>query len=119
MLKAEKLLPIPITATELVNLFLKTNNAMLTRGNDIQIFQTGQEKFDALLADIQKAKHHIHLEYFTIFDDNIGQKLIQLLTQKAREGVEVRIIYDQFGSHGRHDRLYRPLRRAGGIAIPF
>ncbi|MBU7455080.1 cardiolipin synthase [Leuconostoc fallax] len=119
LLKAEKLLPIPITATELVNLFLKTNNAMLTRGNDIQIFQTGQEKFDALLADIQKAKHHIHLEYFTIFDDNIGQKLIQLLTQKAREGVEVRIIYDQFGSHGRHDRLYRPLRRAGGIAIPF
>lgn len=119
LLKAEKLLPIPITATELVNLFLKTNNAMLTRGNDIQIFQTGQEKFDALLADIRKAKHHIHLEYFTIFDDNIGQKLIQLLTQKAREGVDVRIIYDQFGSHGRHDRLYRPLRRAGGIAIPF
>lgn len=117
--KIEDLLPIPDSASELVRLFLTSDDAVLTRGNEIQIFTNGVDKFNALFEDIQQAKHHIHLEYFTIYDDKIGNQLIDLLTQKAQEGVEVRIIFDQFGSHGQHRKMYKRLRHAGGIVAPF
>lgn len=117
--KIEQLLPIPDSASELVRLFLTSDDAVLTRGNDIQTFTDGYEKFKALFEDIQHASHHIHLEYFTIYDDRVGNQLIDLLTQKAREGVEVRVVYDQFGSHGQHHDMYKRLRDAGGVAAPF
>ncbi|EEJ42039.1 cardiolipin synthase [Leuconostoc mesenteroides] len=115
----ENLLPIPYSATELLKLFLSSDRAVLTRGNKITIFSDGQKKFDKLFSDIRAAKEHIHLEYFSIFDDKIGHQLVDLLTEKASEGVEVRVIYDQFGSHGQHPKMYRQLRAAGGVAVPF
>ncbi len=115
----ENLLPIPYSATELLKLFLSSDRAVLTRGNKITIFSDGQKKFDKLFSDIRAAKEHIHLEYFSIFDDKIGHQLVDLLTEKAGEGVEVRVIYDQFGSHGQHPKMYRQLRAAGGVAVPF
>ena len=117
--KIEQLLPVPDAASELVNLFLSSDEAVLTRGNDIKVYNNGQDKFAALFEDIRQAKHHIHLEYFTIYDDHIGNQLIDLLTAKAQEGVEVRVIFDQFGSHGQHRRLYKRLRLAGGVATSF
>ncbi|MEX0381090.1 cardiolipin synthase [Leuconostoc sp. MS02] len=117
--KIEKLLPIPDSASELVRLFLTSDDAVLTRGNDIQTFTNGFDKFNALFEDIKQATHHIHLEYFTIYDDKIGNQLIDLLTKKARAGVEVRIVFDQFGSHGQHRDMYKRLRDAGGKAAPF
>ena len=115
----EELLPIPYAASELVNLFLVSDEAILTRGNSIDIFDNGEDKFEALFNDIRQAKHHIHIEYFTIYDDNIGNQLIDLLTEKAKQGIEVRVIFDQFGSHGQHRKLYKRLRQSGGIAVSF
>lgn len=115
----EQLLPIPDSAAELANLFLRTDEAVLTRGNTIQIYTNGADKFTAMFDDIRQATHHIHLEYFTIYDDKIGNQLVDLLTQKAREGVEVRVIFDQFGSHGQHHDMYKRLRDAGGVVAPF
>ncbi|MGX6465277.1 cardiolipin synthase [Leuconostoc falkenbergense] len=115
----ETLLPIPESASELLGLFLTSDKSVLTRGNKITIFTDGESKFEALFDDIRAAKEHIHLEYFTIYDDTIGNQLIDLLTQKASEGVEVRVIFDQFGSHGQHVDMYKRLRAAGGVAVPF
>lgn len=112
-------LPIPEVGVELVNLFLNNSEAVLTRGNHVDIYTDGHEKFDALFEAIKTAKHHIHLEYFTIYSDKIGHQLVELLTQKAREGVEVRVIFDQFGSKGQHHHLYKPLVQAGGQVVPF
>ena len=81
--KIEELLPVPDSASELVRLFLTSDDAVLTRGNEIQIFTNGFDKFNALFEDIEQATHHIHLEYFTIYDDKIGNQLIDLLTKKA------------------------------------
>lgn len=117
--KIEELLPVPDSASELVRLFLTSDDAVLTRGNEIQIFTNGFDKFNALFEDIEQATHHIHLEYFTIYDDKIGNQLIDLLTKKAQEGIEVRIVFDQFGSHGQHRDMYKRLRDAGGIVVPF
>ncbi|WP_220738752.1 cardiolipin synthase [Leuconostoc miyukkimchii] len=116
--KIEKLLPIPDSASELVRLFL-SDDSVLTRGNDIKTFTDGYDKFNQLFEDINEATHHIHLEYFAIFDDEIGNQLIDLLIKKAREGIEVRVVFDQFGSHGQHRNMYKRLREAGGKAAPF
>ena len=75
-----------------------TKNAIPTSNNSIQLLNNGEEKFPQLFKDIQNAKHHVHLEYYIFEEDALGKKLLDLLVQKAKNGVEVRIIIDDFGS---------------------
>ena len=69
-----------------------------TQNNTVVLLPTGREKFDALFAAIRQARHYIHLEYFNFRNDSIGMALFDLLGEKAREGVEVRALYDSFGN---------------------
>ncbi|GAK30491.1 cardiolipin synthase [Weissella oryzae SG25] len=106
-------------AEAFIRLFLKNDEAIFTQANAVKIFDDGYEKFTALLFDIANAKHHINVEYFTIYDDEIGNQIINALTQSAARGVRVRVIYDMWGSHGRHKRLFKPLKDAGGQVEAF
>lgn len=69
-----------------------------TDNNSVVFVHTGQEKFEAMFAAIRQARHFIHLEYFNFRNDSIGLALFDLLGQKAREGVEVRAMFDGFGN---------------------
>ncbi|RDY23231.1 cardiolipin synthase [Romboutsia maritimum] len=80
-----------------IRLLLNTGKFPFTTNNNVDIFIDGNEKFDRLIEDIKNAKEHIHLEYFIIKDSNIGRKIQKLLIQKADEGVQIRIIYDDVG----------------------
>ncbi|WDF82967.1 cardiolipin synthase [Lacticaseibacillus pabuli] len=102
-----------------VELFRRLDRAPLIRRNDVTIITDGEEKFKMLLGDIAKAQHSIHIEYYTIYPDNIGTKLRDALTERAKAGVEVRVVYDAFGSHGISKKFWRTLTNAGGEAIPF
>ncbi|MCQ9316058.1 cardiolipin synthase [Pediococcus pentosaceus] len=104
---------------DLVQMFLNTDNAILTTKNDSKIFTDGHEKFNSLFEDLKKAKHHINIEYFTIYDDQLGKKLRKILVQKAREGVQVRVLYDLFGSKGSKQKFFKELIQAGGEVTPF
>ncbi|WP_086476544.1 cardiolipin synthase [Arenibacter amylolyticus] len=78
---------------------LKNNErAVLTFDNEVNILINGEEKFKHLRKDLEAAKEHIHLEYFVVFDDELGESIIDLLCKKAEEGVVVRLIYDDVGS---------------------
>ncbi|KAF0506391.1 cardiolipin synthase [Pediococcus pentosaceus] len=103
----------------LVQMFLNTDNAILTTKNDLKIFTDGHEKFNSLFEDLKKAKHHINIEYFTIYDDQLGKKLRKILVQKAREGVQVRVLYDLFGSKGSKQKFFKELIQASGEVTPF
>ena len=103
----------------LVRLFLNNEQAIFTNENDVEIFTDGHEKFARLFADIENATHHINIEYYTIYDDQIGNELVDLLTKKAQEGVRVRVIFDAWGSGGRHNKMYQRLRDAGGQVEAF
>ncbi|MCM0598677.1 cardiolipin synthase [Periweissella fabalis] len=107
------------SAKELVNMFLKTDKAILTEQNHVEIFTDGKEKFASLFRDLQQAQHHINIEYFTIRNDKTGQKLVQILEERAAAGIRVRVIYDQFGSHGRNKKLFKKLVELGGEVEPF
>lgn len=80
-----------------VSLLLNTGIFPFTINNNMQIYIDGNEKFNSLIKDIRNAKDHIHLEYFIIKDSSIGKKIKNELIEKAKEGIKIRIIYDDVG----------------------
>ncbi len=68
---------------------------------------------EALLAEIARARHHIHIQYYILNDDQTGCRLRDALVAKAREGVRVRILYDDVGSRGAKELLFKGMRDAG------
>jgi cardiolipin synthase len=70
----------------------------MSSNNDVQILKNGEGKFPKMLEHLQNATHHIHLEYYIFEDDNIGNKIIEILCERAASGVEVRMIVDALGN---------------------
>ena len=66
--------------------------------NSVQILPTGVGKYEELFADIREAKRYVHMDYFKFQQDSICMELFGLLAAKARQGVEVRIIFDALGN---------------------
>lgn len=91
----------------------------LTRGNAIDFYHEGKPALDAMLEAIRAATHHIHLETFILRADATGEEFLEALAAKARQGVQVRLLYDAMGSHQvGHGRL-RALLEAGGSSSVF
>ena len=80
---------------------------------DLEIFPSGAEKFARLYRDIEAATDHVHLEYFIWEQDDSDGRFCELLAEKVRQGVEVRVLYDWVGSIGYGKRQLKALRRAG------
>jgi len=76
-----------------------------THNNKIKLLKNGTAKFEDMFAEIAKAKHHIHLDYFNFRNDSIGNALFDLLAVKVAEGVEVRAIFDAFGNSSNNKPL--------------
>jgi len=97
----------------------KSNRAFLLPNNDVRLLFNGEEKFDALIADLQQAQHHIHIEYYIYDNDKIGNTIKNILLEKAKQGVKVRVIYDDFGSKDIRRNIVKELRKNGVEAHPF
>lgn len=104
---------------ELAAMLVKDLGSPLTKNNQVKLLINGEKKFPELLKVIKEAKHHIHLEYYIYEYDEIGTTLIELLIEKAKEGVEVRFIYDDFGSPSIKKKTEERLRAAGAEVFPF
>lgn len=94
-------------------LLLKSSKACLTQDNQIEIFSDGTEKFERLFDDLTKAKRHIHIEYFILKSDYVGGILKQILAEKAKAGLEIRLIYDAVGSWRLSKKYIQELKDAG------
>lgn len=99
--------------SDLVMYNLDTTGAVLTDTNDVDIFTEGNDKFDALLADIREAKHFIHMQYYIIKDDVLFQRIKDALLKKAAQGVEVRILFDGMGCRLVRKKVWKQLSRQG------
>ncbi|NYV66244.1 cardiolipin synthase [Bacillus sp. Gen3] len=104
---------------ELVYMLLVNDDAVMSHDNDVEIFIDGDDKFQSLFEDIRRAKDHIHLLYYIVRDDLLGQKLVELLTIKAKEGVTVRFVYDDMGSRRLPRKFFKSLVDAGGQVASF
>ncbi|MFT8908588.1 MAG: cardiolipin synthase [Lentilactobacillus diolivorans] len=102
-----------------VDMFMTTDSAFLSRQNKVRIFTNGNDLFHRVIEDIEAAQKSIHIEFYTFYNDRIGNEILDLLVKKARQGVEVRVIYDSWGSMGTTRKFFQPLLDAGGRAFPF
>lgn len=84
----------------------------LVLNNRVDLLINGEQKFPALIQALEEAQHHIHLEYYIFEIDRIGQQILEILKAKAREGVEVRLLVDAFGSP-RLAKQAKKLRKEG------
>jgi cardiolipin synthase len=87
--------------------------------NQLDIYTSGREKFVDLFEDIKNAEKFVHANYYIINDDQLGDQFMQLLTKKAAEGVEVRLLYDRMGCRNLSRYTIFELEDAGGKAVPF
>jgi cardiolipin synthase len=84
-------------------------------GDDkVRLLRDGAEAFPAMLAAIRAAKREVLLEMYWVAADQVGERFLRALTERARAGVTVRVIYDAVGSLGLTDRFWAPLLDAGG-----
>ena len=104
---------VPPAYQPLVNLLNRNKQNPLLYGSEIMCYTTGSDKFEALLGEIKQAKHHIHLQYYIFADDEIGRVVKEALIAKAREGVEVRVLYDDVGSWNVKNRFFKEMKNAG------
>lgn len=82
----------------LVRTYFDYKDINTLEGNKVVLLPTAQEKFDDLFEHIRQAKSHIHMEYFNFRNDSISHSLFSLLSRKASEGVDIRILFDAFGN---------------------
>lgn len=98
---------------DIVKLLLSNSRTPLTNRNEVDILNNGEATFAAMFADLRAAKSSIHMEYYIVDNDALGNELAEILCQKAREGVEVRFLYDDVGSWSLSHSYRRGLREAG------
>lgn len=103
---------LPDEYNRLIHLFRNTNQAFPFEGNRVEAFTGGYSKLQALLRELQKAQQHIHMEYYIFEDDAVGRLVRDVLIEKARQGVEVRVIYDDVGCWHVPQRFFEEMRNA-------
>ncbi len=115
----QKQLELPEEHKELIQLFVNQNFALPFKNNETDVYVSGYEFFPALLAEISKATHHIHIVSYIIDDDPLGHLLRDALIDKARKGIEVRLLFDDVGSWKTPNRFFEKMREEGIEVHPF
>ena len=118
--QAQENLPADIAVhKKLVFLALNNSRSILTVHNSTRLYYTGKEALEAMYESAGKARHHIHLQSFIIENDSVGTRWKNLLCRKAMEGVDVCVIYDDFGSWYLPKYFIKEMRTAGVHIEPF
>lgn len=99
---------------QMIKLNLVYGESYLTQNNSIDMFNDGKDFFRSLMKDIKGARYSIDIEFYIIKPDFIGQRLLNLLTDKVKEGVKVRLLVDALGSRRISDRKLKDFIDAGG-----
>lgn len=108
------------TSDSLIVNQLEEEGVKFSHNNSVTLLMSGQEKFDDMFQAIRQARSSVHLEYFNFRNDSIASLLFDILAEKAKEGVEVRALFDGFGNDSNNQPLLkRHLKsiRSRGIEI--
>lgn len=109
-----------IEADNLVTNYLTSSGWVNYNNSDVLFFQTGEAVIKQIIDDLQKAKKYIFIQFFIIKQGVIWDKIIEILAQKVKEGVEVKVIYDDWGAFTLPFQYYKKLYKEYGIeAINF
>ena len=115
----QKDLQLPAEHRQLIDLFVNENFSLPFKDNQVSVYNDGYAFFPALLSEIAKAENHIHIDMYIIADDPLGYLLSDALIDKARKGVEVKLIYDDVGCWNVSHRFFERMRDEGVEVVPF
>ncbi|GIM51749.1 major cardiolipin synthase ClsA [Capnocytophaga cynodegmi] len=104
---------------EIIRFLSQTEQTFVAPNSSIEILNNGENLFPVLLREMRNAKSHIHIEYYIYENDVIGNQVKEILIEKARQGVEVRFIYDDFGSRSIRKNVIKELKENGVQVFPF
>ena len=99
---------------DLQKMNFNNSGAKYTINNSVDVYTNGEDKFKQLIEDIKNAKNYIHVEYYIFKNDFLGKKIIEELTKKAKEGLEVRLLVDAMGSRMLTKNTLKHYIQAGG-----
>ena len=103
----------------LVVLGSRLSGFQYTENNKVEIFTDGYTKFEFLKKDLKLAQKSIFLQYYIFLDDKIGNEIADILISKARDGVEVKVIYDHVGSFSAKNSFFKRMEKEGVEIHPF
>jgi cardiolipin synthase len=106
-------------AAKLMEMLERSGGAGPTLDAACELYVDGRAKYDAVVAAVDAAQHHVHVEYYIWEPDAVGARLRDALVERAASGIEVRVLIDAFGSKNAGERFWRPLREAGGRVQRF
>ncbi len=107
-----------LTARQLADqAFSRAAGARLVEGNSVRVLKNAQENYPAWLDAIRSAQRWVQFESYIIYDDDIGNQFADLLIEKARQGVSVRLIYDWLGGLGKTSRGFWHRLAEGGVEV--
>ena len=112
-------LRLPERHKPLIDLFINQNLALPFKDNTTDILTDGYQFVGALLRDISQAKSHIHIDMYIFSDDALGQLIADALIDRARNGVEVRVIYDDVGCWNVSHQFFERMREEGIEVVAF
>src|SRR4051812_41884931 len=103
----------------LFTLAQKLGNSPISFDTSTKVLTNGEETFHHILEQLNRARHHIHMEYYIVRDDHIGQEIKKILVEKAAQGVKVRFLYDAVGSWKLSKKYINELKTAGVETVCF
>jgi cardiolipin synthase len=103
----------------LMKLLLNNSKALITEYNNIRVLNNGRQTFGSIIYELENARNHIHLEFYIIEDDQIGNRIKEILMRKAIAGCDVKVLYDDLGSWSLSRRYIRELTSSGVKVINF
>ena len=112
-------LRLPEKHKPLIDLFINQNLALPFKDNKVDIYTDGYQFFPALLQEISQARSHIHVDMYIFADDALGMLIADALIAKAREGVEIRVIYDDVGCWNVSSQFFERMREEGIEVVAF
>ncbi|MCP3742198.1 cardiolipin synthase [Rossellomorea sp. BNER] len=102
-----------------IRLAKKLSNSAISFSSETDVLSNGEETFSRIKEQIKKARHHIHLEYYIVRNDELGNEIKNLLIERANHGVKIRFLYDAVGSWQLSKKYIFELKEAGIEMIPF
>jgi len=105
--------------TSIAKLLLDSNQALVTTNNQASYFNDGNQLFESIFSEIRAAKRYIHMEYYLFRDDELARRLVRELASKAKQGVEVKLLYDAYGGHTLSRDFFKEITDSGGETAVF
>jgi cardiolipin synthase len=106
--------PFPVSESATIQTIISAGGAPPVTGNSMRLLTSGEDAYATLERQIQSARSTIHITAFILGRDDTGRRLVRLLTQRAREGIKVRLLLDAVGSMFSKGMYVNPIRDAGG-----